>query len=107
MDVLTIRNTLFVGSEGDLAYKVAPDNTFKALDDSRKATLPAALGDTLWKEAAQGRLARLTAADIPDTPLKALTKGLNNFLKVQCANIAADAAEKAGKSTNDSACPAF
>jgi len=107
VDILTIRNTLFVGSEGDLAYKVAPDDAFKALDDSRKSALPAALGDTLWKEAAQGRLARLTAAEIPDTPIKALTKGLNNFMKVQCASIAADAADKAGKSTDDDACPVF
>jgi hypothetical protein len=103
VDILSIRNTLFVGGDASIAYKKAPDAAFTALDDGRKGILPAALSDASWKDGASSLLQPVLTAELPDTPYKALAKGLSNFLSKQCAALAGDTAAKAGK-TATSAC---
>ena len=100
VSILSIRNTLFVGTDGALAYKKAPDQTFSTLDDSRKAITPSALGATDWVADAASKMKTLKAAEIPDTPYKAVAGGLSKFLKGECESLVGDAATKAGKSTN-------
>ncbi len=97
LGVLAIRNTLFVGGGGELAYKNAPDQTFASLDDARKTALPGSVGDAAWLGGAQAALPRLTQAEIPDTAYKALQSGLGGFVKAQCKALASDAQKKAGK----------
>lgn len=97
LEVLNIRNTLFVGETGALAYKVAPDQAFASLDEARKTGLPPAVGNTSWLGGAQAVLPKLTQAEIPDTAFKALQSGLGGFLKESCKALAGDAQAKAGK----------
>ncbi len=100
VDVLTIRNTLFVGGDSAVAYKTPPDEAFGALDDKRKQALPAALGDTAWKEGASHLLLPVKASEVPDSPYKALAGGISKFLKSECQALVGDAASKAGKAAD-------
>lgn len=105
LGVLSIRNTLFVGSTGDLAFKTAPDEAFAGLDTARKEALPKAVGGTDWIGGAQAGLPLLTRAQIPDTAFKALESGLGGFLNGKCKALASDAQAKAGKAdTADAVC---
>jgi hypothetical protein len=102
VDVLTIRNTLFVGTDADVHYKVAPDEDFEALDTKRKAALPAALSDTSWKDESSRSLPSVQKSEVPDSPLKALASGVESFLKKKCQALVGDATTKAGKTADAS-----
>jgi hypothetical protein len=102
IDVLSIRNSLFVGGDGDLTYKKAPDSTYSDLDTARKGALPGAIGNTQWLGGAQAALPTVMAADVPNTAYKALSAGLGGFLKEKCKALAGDAQDKAGKTENTS-----
>jgi hypothetical protein len=98
VEVLTIRNTLFVGGDGGLAYKKAPDEAFAQLDEGRKGILPATLGATDWTAGAMALLPKRTRASLPTSPFAALTGGLGAYLRDECEALTGDAADKAGES---------
>lgn len=103
--ILSIRNSLYVGKEGEVTYKKAPSEAFAALDASRKGYLPGALGATDWQEGALARMPRLTAAEVPDNLYGALTGVLGQFLDGECAAIVENASSMAGKDVDaDAAC---
>jgi hypothetical protein len=98
VQILTIRNTLFVGSDGALGFKKAPDQVFAQLDEARKGELPATLGATEWTNGAIALLPRRARAEIPTSPFAALKGGLSSFLRSECETLTGDAAAKAGES---------
>lgn len=100
IDILTVRNTLFVGDGGSIAYKTPPDDPFKQLDEARKASLPSALGKTDWLAEAKAAMARFPASQLPDTPYKAIASKVTSFLGASCVALVNEAAAKAGKSGN-------
>lgn len=105
IDVLTIRNSIFIGSDAGLAYKTAPDETYTALNDKRKELGVHALDDLAWKSDVVTELVNTTVGDLPDSAFESVAGNLTGFFNSQCQALVSDATSKAKKSdSNTSVC---
>ena len=101
VDILSIRNTMFVGSDSSVVYKSAPNEAFATLDTARTSVALPALDDTTWKEKSQMSLRPLSA--LPMQAFGVNLGALNNFVSGKCTDIVGSAQEKAGEARDTAA----
>jgi hypothetical protein len=99
IDLLTVRNSVFLGAKSSVSYKTAPDSEFSALDDDRKANAPVvnSIASTEWLGSVQAAMREMESDEIPDTAFKAISSSLQSFVRAECLDLSAESANKAGK----------
>ncbi len=100
VDVIEIRNEIFIGSEGEIAYKDAPDDDYKSLAEARSELGLEVLADLSWQAGTKQRLASLSRSDLPNSLFSSSADAINSFLKKTCESLIEDASGKAKKDTD-------
>ena len=101
VDILTIRNSIFLKTNQAVQYKEAPSDTLRSLETSRmNASLPG-LDSRDWSEGARSLLRPISMSQLQKSSFTANPSKLASFLNLQCNSILSAAQDKAAKQKSD------
>jgi len=103
VDILSVRNTLFVGADSQVTYKNAPNEGFAGLDTTRKSVSVPRLDDSAWRDNSLLALRPWSRDALPTGTFGVRLSSLNEFVSGKCAQIVGDAQEKSGTARNTAA----
>ena len=98
VDILSIRNSIFLQSGKGIQYRDTSDQTLKSLEGARSNIIVAQLGGNDWTESTRAALKPFTASQVEGPSFVANPAKMTDFLAAQCNTILNGAQEKAGKS---------
>jgi hypothetical protein len=99
IDVLSFRNSIFVGKDSEVNYKKAPEESFEELDQSRKSSAGglSAISSLGWRESVSANFQKIPPTEIPEVGFTTITNSISGFFKEQCNTLSGDSAERAGR----------